>query len=210
MSSDERLEVGRVIPFPAERIFAVLTDPVGHVDIDATGMLQDADGERVRQVGDSFVVHMDREALGDLPMGRYDVTVTIESYRANREISWSILGTVRPGIGHTYGYRSSRWMPAARWSPRSTTGRPQRTNGERAAFSRWCPKRRCAARSAFWSASYAAANDVAAELAVRALRQYGAASSLNIGKCLTFFLRSGASRTIAVAAMARSAESMPR
>lgn len=105
MSSNERLEVGRVIPFPAERIFAVLTDPVGHVDIDATGMLQDADGERVRRVGDSFVVHMDREALGDLPMGRYDVTVTIESYQANREISWSILGTVRPGIGHTYGYR---------------------------------------------------------------------------------------------------------
>lgn len=105
MSSDERLEVERFIPFSPEQIFAVLTDPAGHVDIDATGMLQDADGAHVGKVGDSFVVHMDREALGDLPMGRYDVTVTIESFGADRLISWSTLGTVRPGIGHTYGYR---------------------------------------------------------------------------------------------------------
>ena len=32
-----------------------------------------ATGEPVSGVGDTFVVHMDREALGDLPMGRYDV-----------------------------------------------------------------------------------------------------------------------------------------
>ena len=29
----------------------------------------DADGEPVNAVGDSFVVHMDREALNDFPMG---------------------------------------------------------------------------------------------------------------------------------------------
>ncbi|WP_265447569.1 SRPBCC family protein [Flexivirga meconopsidis] len=105
MSTEERLEVTRFIPFPADQIFAVLTDPMGHVDIDASGMLQDAEGERVTRVGDSFVVHMDREALGDLPMGRYDVTVIIETFKADRAISWSVLGTVRSGIGHTFGYR---------------------------------------------------------------------------------------------------------
>lgn len=68
-------------------------------------MLMDADGDVVNSVGDSFVVHMDREALGDIPMGEYDVTVAIETFVPNREIAWTILGTIRPPIGHVYGYR---------------------------------------------------------------------------------------------------------
>ncbi|KNX38955.1 SRPBCC family protein [Luteipulveratus halotolerans] len=101
----ERLEAQRTIAAEPHEIFAVLTDPQGHVAIDSSGMLQSADGERVEQVGDTFVVHMDREALGDLPMGRYDVTVTITTYEHDVEIAWTILGTVRPQIGHVYGYR---------------------------------------------------------------------------------------------------------
>lgn len=64
-----------------------------------------ADGDLVNATGDEFVVHMDREALGDLPMGQYDVTVTIKTFVPEREIAWTILGTVRPPIGHVYGYR---------------------------------------------------------------------------------------------------------
>ena len=41
----ERIEVPRTIPAPAADIFAVLCDPQGHVAIDATGMLQDAEGD---------------------------------------------------------------------------------------------------------------------------------------------------------------------
>jgi hypothetical protein len=73
----ERIEVQRTIPASAADIFAVLCDPQGHVAIDATGMLQDADGNAVQAAGDSFVVHMDRESLNDFPLGRYDVTVSI-------------------------------------------------------------------------------------------------------------------------------------
>ncbi|BBX17217.1 polyketide cyclase [Mycolicibacterium duvalii] len=101
----DRIEVSRTIPAPATEIFAVLTDPQGHVAIDATGMLQDADGEPVRAVGDSFVVHMDREALNDFPLGRYDVTVEITQFERDRLLAWTILGQVRPQIGHVYGYR---------------------------------------------------------------------------------------------------------
>lgn len=101
----DRIEVSRTMALPAADVFAVLTDPQGHVAIDASGMLQSADGERVGGVGDTFVVHMDREALGDVDLGRYDVTVTIATYEQDREIAWTILGTVRPGIGHVYGYR---------------------------------------------------------------------------------------------------------
>jgi len=102
--TDERMEVQRTIPAEPAAIFAVLRDPHGHVAIDSSGMLQDATGEPASKVGDSFVVHMDREALNDFPMGKYDVTVVITKYEANREIEWRIDGVIQPPIGHVYGY----------------------------------------------------------------------------------------------------------
>lgn len=104
--SDTRIEATRLISAPAADVFAVLCDPQGHVAIDATGMLQDADGEPATAVGDTFVIHMDRESLGDIPdYGRYDVTVTIEDYEQDALVAWSIVGRVKPGIGHVWGYR---------------------------------------------------------------------------------------------------------
>ncbi len=101
----DRIEVQRTIDAAPADIFAVLCDPQGHVAIDATGMLQDAEGSPVQAVGDSFVVHMDREALGDFPLGRYDVSVLISEYEQDSLIAWTILGQIRPQIGHVYGYR---------------------------------------------------------------------------------------------------------
>ena len=100
----ERLEVQRTIPTDASTIFKVLCDPKGHVAIDSSGMLMDATGDPVTGVGDSFLVHMDREALNDYPMGLYDVTVTITRFVPDREIEWTVLGQIRPQIGHVYGY----------------------------------------------------------------------------------------------------------
>jgi hypothetical protein len=104
MTTSERMEVQRTIPANPATIFRLLCDPQGHVAIDSSGMLLDATGEPVTAVGDTFVVHMDREALNDFPMGRYDVTVTIKTLIQDREIAWTILGQVRPQIGHVYGY----------------------------------------------------------------------------------------------------------
>jgi hypothetical protein len=100
----ERFEVQRTIPAEPATIFQLLCDPQGHVAIDSSGMLMDATGEPVTAVGDSFVVHMDREALNDYPLGLYDVTVTITTFVPDREIAWTIAGVVRPPIGHIYGY----------------------------------------------------------------------------------------------------------
>jgi len=101
-----RIEIERVIAAPATDIFALLCDPQGHVAIDSSGMLQDATGDPVTAAGESFVVHMDRESLNDYPeMGRYDVTVTFREFEQDRLLSWTILGRVRPQIGHVYGYR---------------------------------------------------------------------------------------------------------
>ena len=101
----ERIEVPRTIPAPAADIFAVLCDPQGHVAIDATGMLQDAEGDPARAVGDSFVVYMDRESLNDFPLGKYEVTVSITEFEQDKLIAWTIFGQIKPDIGHVYGYR---------------------------------------------------------------------------------------------------------
>jgi polyketide cyclase/dehydrase/lipid transport protein len=101
----ERIEVRRNIGAEPAAIFRVLCDPQGHVAIDSSGMLMSADGQAVTAAGDSFVVHMDREALNDYPeLGRYDVTVTITRFEPDREIAWTVLGQIRPPIGHVYGY----------------------------------------------------------------------------------------------------------
>jgi hypothetical protein len=101
----ERHEVSRTIPADAATIFAIVSSPSGHVAIDASGMLQDFTGEPATAVGDEFVIHMDREALGDLPMGKYDVTVTITAYEQDRFITWEVSAPGFPSIGHYYGYR---------------------------------------------------------------------------------------------------------
>jgi hypothetical protein len=102
--TSERLEVQRLIAAEPAAIFRLLCDPQGHVSIDSSGMLIDATGDPVSAEGDSFVVHMDREALNDYPLGLYDVTVTITTFEQDREIAWTILGQIRPQIGHVYGY----------------------------------------------------------------------------------------------------------
>jgi hypothetical protein len=103
--TSERLEVERTVAADPATIFRLLCSPQGHVAIDSSGMLMDAMGEPVTAVGDSFVVHMDREALNDYPMGMYDVTVTITTFVPDREIAWTVLGQIRPPLGHVYGYR---------------------------------------------------------------------------------------------------------
>ena len=131
---NERFEVQRTIPADPATIFSVVSSPEGHVAIDASGMLQDASGDPAGAVGDTFVIHMDRESLGDLPMGKYDVTVTITGYEQDAFLTWEVSGENFPSIGHYYGYRlepvdggtvvtsiydcsnvDEKWKPEGRW-----------------------------------------------------------------------------------------------
>jgi len=63
----------------------------------------DATGDPVTAVGDTFVVHMDREALNDHPLGLYDVTVIVVKLEPDREVAWTVDG--RLNLGHVYGYK---------------------------------------------------------------------------------------------------------
>ena len=98
----ERMEVQRPVAAEPATIFELLTEPEGHVAIDSSGMLMSASGTRVRSVGDTFVVHMDREALNDYPLGLYDVTVKIVTFKPDQEIAWVVEDNFN--IGHVYGY----------------------------------------------------------------------------------------------------------
>jgi hypothetical protein len=104
-ANSERFEVQRHVEASPATVFALLCDPNGHVAIDSSGMLQSAEGEPVRNVGDSFVVHMDRESLNDYPLGKYDVTVNITKLEPDALIEWTISGRIQPPIRHLYGYR---------------------------------------------------------------------------------------------------------
>jgi hypothetical protein len=99
----ERIEAQRAVAASPGEIFAVLTDPRGHVAVDSSGMLMAASGDVVTRAGDTFVVHMDREALNDYPLGLYDVTVEIVTFERDQEIAWTVHG--RWDLGHVYGYR---------------------------------------------------------------------------------------------------------
>lgn len=103
--STDRIEVSRSVAAEPAAVFALLTDPQGHVSIDASGMLMSATGDRARAVGDRFTIHMDREALNDFPLGLYDVEVEITAFEQDREVAWTIHGAIKPSIGHVYGYR---------------------------------------------------------------------------------------------------------
>ncbi len=101
----ERLEVQRTIEASPPAIFAVLRSPRGHVSIDSSGMLLSAEGTDVTAVGDTFIVHMDREALNDIPLGLYSVTIRITAFERDREIGWKIEHPlVDPPMGYIYGY----------------------------------------------------------------------------------------------------------
>ena len=80
--------------------------------IDASGMLQDFTGDPAQKVGDTFVIHMDRESLNDVPIGKYDVTVHIIVFERDKEIAWD--------LGPDVPFRTSMgtaWMRVRRGSP---------------------------------------------------------------------------------------------
>jgi hypothetical protein len=103
--STERCEVTRRVVATPPTVFALLCSPQGHVAIDASGMLQSAEGPPVGRVGDEFLVRMDRESLNDRPLGKYDLRVVITRFERDRLIEWMVSGSDEPPrIRHAFGY----------------------------------------------------------------------------------------------------------
>jgi AcrR family transcriptional regulator/GNAT superfamily N-acetyltransferase len=101
----ERVAATRRVAAPATTIFGLITDPQGHVRVDGSGMLVAAGRtERLTSVGDAFEMDMDREALGDLPMGRYRTRNVVTRIAPGECLEWSVGSPDGRMFGHVYGY----------------------------------------------------------------------------------------------------------
>jgi hypothetical protein len=104
--AEERVNVRRRIAAPASKIYALVTDPAMHVEIDGSGMLEAApDAKQVTAVGDTFDMDMDREPLGDIPMGKYKVRNLVTKLEPDALIEWTVGGVDTPPVGHVYGWQ---------------------------------------------------------------------------------------------------------
>lgn len=112
MSSRDRIAAsGMVTASPAE-VFRILTDPAMHVEIDGSGMLQAApDARRLEAPGDTFEMDMDREPLGDVPMGRYKALNTVTRIVPDALLEWNVGAYDRGPYGHVYGWAISAVGP---------------------------------------------------------------------------------------------------
>ncbi|MCU1393534.1 MAG: hypothetical protein JWM34_1962 [Ilumatobacteraceae bacterium] len=103
--SEERISATRRIAAPAAAIFAIVSDPNGHVAIDGSHMLIAApDAAPLTAVGDTFVIDMDREALGDMPLGKYKVENVVTRIEPNVVFEWGVGIPGHGQLGHVYGY----------------------------------------------------------------------------------------------------------
>ena len=107
MSNEMRVSVSREIPASAEVIFAMISLPEGHVAMDGSGSLISApSNHQLTAVGDTFLMDMDREPIGDIPdMGKYQVENEVTAFEANRLLEWTVGMAGRPRVGHVYGIR---------------------------------------------------------------------------------------------------------
>ena len=106
MSAD-RVSATRRVAAPASKIFSIVSNPAGHVEIDGSGMLQTAtDARQLTTVGETFDKDMDRRPLGDIPgLGLYQVRCTVTQVIADRLVEWTIGLADKPPVGHVFGWQ---------------------------------------------------------------------------------------------------------
>ena len=133
MASD-RASATRRIAAPASAVFAIVADPVGHVAVDGSGMLESApDARPLTHVGDTFAMRMDREPLGDLPIGKYEVRNTVTRLVPDRLVEWSVGNADRPSFGYVYGWAlepvSDTETDVTNYCDWSTVSEPRKASG---------------------------------------------------------------------------------
>ncbi len=87
--AETRLSARRRIAASADRIWAFVSNPDGHVQIDGSSMVEAALAARtLTAVGDTFDMDMDREPLGDVPLGKYPVRNWVTRIEPGRLVEW--------------------------------------------------------------------------------------------------------------------------
>ncbi len=105
MPAAERIAASRTVAATPAQVFRIVTDPAMHVEIDGSGMLEAAPGaRRVEATGDVFEMAMDREALGDQPMGKYTSVNTVTRIVPDELLEWNVGLPGQGPFGHVYGW----------------------------------------------------------------------------------------------------------
>ena len=86
MGDERKQVVTGSVDAPPESVFAVLSDPANHTDIDGAGMLRGiaSSSGPVTAVGDSWVMHMNQSNLGD-----YQMRSEVIAFEPDRQIAWA-------------------------------------------------------------------------------------------------------------------------
>lgn len=84
MAKERSVSVSRLIDAPADAIFDVLADPARHAEIDGSGTVRGAKGEKSQrlELGSKFGMKMKMVVP-------YDMSSTVVEFEENRLIAWS-------------------------------------------------------------------------------------------------------------------------
>jgi hypothetical protein len=111
---ENRIAISKIVKAPPSEVFRIVTDPTMQVEIDGSGMLEAAPGSRrLEAVGDTFEMDMDRESLGDVPMGKYTVLNTVTRIVPDALLEWNVGSAERGPYGHVYGWEMTSVGPDA-------------------------------------------------------------------------------------------------
>ena len=112
MSTADRIAASRTVAASPAEVFRIVTDPAMHVEIDGSGMLEAAPGSRrLEAPGDTFVMDMDRESLGDQPMGKYKSVNTVTRIVPDELLEWNVGLPEHGPFGHVYGWQITALGP---------------------------------------------------------------------------------------------------
>ncbi|GAY07473.1 SRPBCC family protein [Pseudonocardia sp. N23] len=86
MDTSRKLQASKVIDAPADKIFALLSDPSRHSDLDDAGMIRGPEGDAppIGGIGQVFTMNMHQDALGD-----YRMVNTVTAYQPSSRIGWA-------------------------------------------------------------------------------------------------------------------------
>lgn len=91
----DQITVTKTVAASPQALFAVLSQPAKHTEIDGAAMLRGLDGPgEVSGVGDQFVMKMYNDALGD-----YEMKSTITTFEQDKAIGWA--PQIHPLDGYT-------------------------------------------------------------------------------------------------------------
>lgn len=96
MSTEKSITVLREIPAPATDIFAILSDPAHHMDLDGSGFLRGVDhADRITATGQTFRMNMSGDHMG----GDYQTDNVVSGFEPGKLIAWKTApaGSEPPG-----------------------------------------------------------------------------------------------------------------